>query len=253
MRTRPAWLLMFLAAPLAASPTARGAANAVPAATPVAELKPFSGEYTVQWHGINVGTSALELKAPDAGGAYRYLSRSNARGIFRVVFSEEITQDSTLVLRQGHARPQKYRADDGTPSTDKDISLDFDWHANRVKGVADNKPVDLALKPDAQDPMSVQIELMLALMRQQVPTTVWLADKDEVKEFIYTDEGKARIRTALGELDTEVLSSKRPGGNRITRLWFAPSLGFVPVQARRTRDGKVEWTMTVKSLKRPAS
>ena len=257
MRSFPALLLMIAAAaalsagaqaPAAPAPTAAvPPAAAAPAAT---EIKPFSGEYTVQWHGISVGTSALELKAPDAGGEYRYRSRSNARGIFRVVFSEEITQDSILVLHEGHARPQKYRADDGTPSTDKDISLDFDWHANRVKGVAENKPVDLALKPDTQDPMSVQIELMLALMRQQVPTTVWLADKDEVKEFIYTDEGKARIRTALGELDTEVLSSKRPGGNRITRLWFAPSLGFVPVQAQRTRDGKIEWTMTVKSLQR---
>jgi len=99
--------------------------------------------------------------------------------------------------------------------------------------------------------MSVQIELMLALMRQQPPATIWLADKDEVKEFIYTDEGKARIQTELGDLDTIVLSSKRPGGNRITRLWFAPSLGFVPVQAQRTRDGKTEWTMKIRSLHRP--
>lgn len=221
-----------------------------PDAVPVA-VRPFSAEYFVQWHSINVGTSALELKAPDAAGEYRYLSRSNARGIFRVFFSEEIIQNSTMRVRDGHAQPLRYVADDGSAATDKDIRLDFDWPANRVRGVAEDKPVDMALKPDTQDPMSVQIELMLALMRKQPPTTVWLADKNEVKEFIYTDEGSQRIRTELGELDTIVLSSKRPGGNRITRLWFAPSFGFVPVQAQRTRDGKIEWTMKIRSLHRP--
>lgn len=241
-------LLVFAAA----MPGLAGAQEPVPrpAAGPAA-VRPFSAEYFVQWHNINVGTSALELKAPDATGEYRYLSRSNARGIFRVFFSEEIIQNSTMLIRDGHARPLRYRADDGTPSTDQDISLDFDWHSNRVHGVAENKPVEMALKADTQDPMSVQIELMLALMREQPPTTVWLADKDEVKEFIYTDEGKTRIRTELGEMDTIVLSSKRPGGNRITRLWFAPSLGFIPVQAQRTRDGKTEWTMKIRTLHRP--
>jgi hypothetical protein len=217
---------------------------------PDAGLKPFTATYQVQWHGINVGTSDLELKAPGAGGEYEYVSRSNARGIFHIVFSDEITQITHFTLRDGHAQPLKFRGDDGSPATDKDVNLDFDWAQGRVKGVSEDKPVDLALKPGTQDPMSVQIELMLALARQQVPVQVWLADKDEIKEFVYTNEGAHRLKTALGDLDTLVLASQRPGGNRITRMWFAPSLGYVPVQAQRTRDGKVEFTMSVKSLKR---
>jgi hypothetical protein len=33
-------------------------------------------------------------------------------------------------------------------------------------------------------------------------------------------------------------------------MWFAPSLGFVPVQAERSRDGKVEISMRLKSVDR---
>jgi hypothetical protein len=33
-------------------------------------------------------------------------------------------------------------------------------------------------------------------------------------------------------------------------MWFAPSLGFVPVQAERSRDGKLEFAMRIKSLQR---
>ena len=73
--------------------------------------------------------------------------------------------------------------------------------------------------------------------------------KDELKEFIYSQEGTAKIRTDLGELDTVIVASQRTGNNRILRMWFAPSLGYVPVQAERTRDGKLEFAMRIKTLK----
>jgi hypothetical protein len=50
-------------------------------------------------------------------------------------------------------------------------------------------------------------------------------------------------------LDTVVVASQREGGNRILRMWFAPSLGYVPVQAERTRDGKLEFALRIKTLK----
>ena len=91
---------------------------------------------------------------------------------------------------------------------------------------------------------------MLDLQNHNLPKTFQIVDKDELKEFVYSEEGPARLRTALGELDTVIVSSQRTGNNRILRMWFAPSLGFVPVQAERTRDGKLEFAMHIKSLKR---
>jgi hypothetical protein len=78
--------------------------------------------------------------------------------------------------------------------------------------------------------------------------TFHIIDKDQLKEFEYTQEGTAKIRTAIGELDTVIVTSQRTGNNRILRMWFAPSLGFVPVQAERSRDGKVEIAMHIKSI-----
>ena len=75
-------------------------------------------------------------------------------------------------------------------------------------------------------------------------------DQDEIKEFNYTNEGTVRLRTELGELDTVIVASQRTGNNRILRMWFAPSLGYVPVQAERTRDGKLEFAMRIQSLQR---
>jgi hypothetical protein len=91
---------------------------------------------------------------------------------------------------------------------------------------------------------------MQDLRRGNLPKTFQIIDKDQTKEFIYAEEGPAKIRTALGQLDTIVVSSQRAGNNRILRMWFAPSLGFIPVQAERTRAGKLEFAMRIKALKR---
>ncbi len=235
------WLCLTVLA--AVSAAAQSASQAQSAAE--AGLAPFSAHYLADWKSINVGTSDLELKQDAQPGRYVYTWTITAKGIFRL-YRPEVTQKSWLSIDAEHARPEKYRAEDGSSS----VNLDFDWNARRAHGTSEKKPVDLALKDGTQDIMSIQVEVMLDLKNGALPKTFQILDKDELKEFIYTQEGPARIRTALGELDTVIVASRRAGNNRILRMWFAPSLGFVPVQAERSRDGKLEFAMRIKTLKR---
>jgi Protein of unknown function (DUF3108) len=228
------WAVVLAAAP--------AAAQTPPAAE--AAIAPFSAHYQADWKSISVGTSDLELKQDAEPGHYVYTWTITAHGIFRL-YRAEVTQKSWLSINAGHVRPEKYRAEDGSSN----VNLDFDWDGRRARGVSETKPVDLILKDGTQDVMSIQVEVMLDLKNGNLPKTFQILDKDELKEFIYSQEGTARLRTALGELDTVIVASQRTGNNRILRMWFAPSLGFVPVQAERTRDGKLEFAMRIKSLK----
>jgi hypothetical protein len=207
-------------------------------------LAAFSAHYEADWKTINIGTSDLELKQDSEPGHFIYTWTITARGVFRL-YRSEVTQKSWLSIEAEHARPEKYRAADGSST----VSLDFDWSSRRARGTSENKPVDLELKQGTQDVMSIQVEVMLDLKNGNLPKTFQILDNDELKEFIYSEEGTARIRTALGELDTVIVSSQRTGNNRLLRMWFAPSLGFIPVQAERTRDGKLEFAMRIKSVK----
>jgi hypothetical protein len=229
------WVVVLAVAPAAAQtpPTAEAA------------IVPFSARYQADWKSINVGTSDLELKPDTEPGHYVYTWKITAHGIFRL-YRAEVTQKSWLSINAGHVRPERYRAEDGSSN----VSLDFDWEGRRARGVSETKPVDLPLSDGTQDVMSIQVEVMLDLKTGNLPKTFQILDKDELKEFTYSEEGSARLRTALGELDTVIVSSQRAGNNRILRMWFAPSLGFAPVQAERTRDGKLEFAMRIKSLKR---
>jgi hypothetical protein len=141
-------------------------------------------------------------------------------------------------------RPEKYRAEDGASTA----RIDFDWDAGRARGESEKKPVDLELGDATQDIMSIQVEVMLDLKNGHLPKAFRILDKDAIKDFEYTEEGPARIRTALGELDTLVVSSRRTGNDRVLRMWFAPSLGYVPVLAERSRGGKLEFAMKIKTV-----
>jgi hypothetical protein len=224
-----------------------GAASSTAAPdAPEPAIAPFAAHYTADWKSINVGTSDIMLRPDATPGSYVYTWTMTARGIFRIVYSDDVVQRSWIRVLAGHVRPEKYRADQG----EANVNIDFDWNGGRARGSSEGKPVSLKLVGGTQDVMSIQIEVMRDLETGELPAMFRILDKDEVKEFIYTREGTARIRTALGELDTVVVSSRRAGNNRVLRMWFAPSLGYIPVQAERSRDGKVEFGMRIKSVQR---
>lgn len=207
-------------------------------------IAPFIAHYQADWKGISVGTSDLQLAQGAEPGHYLYTWTITARGIFRLAHRDDLVQKSWLSMVGNHVRPDKYVGQEGSST----VEIDFDWQNKRATGVSETKPVDLPLKEGVQDVMSIQVEVMLDLKHGNLPKTFQIIDKDELKEFIYTLEGKARIKTAIGQIDTLVVTSQRKGNNRILRMWFAPSLGFAPVQAERTRDGKLEIAMRLKSL-----
>jgi len=209
-------------------------------------IAPFAAHYAADWKSINVGTSDLELKPDTLPGTYLYTWTMTARGVFRLAYSNDVIQKSWFSVIADHVRPAKYHAEEGASTA----SIDFDWDGGHARGVSEKKPVELELNKGTQDVLSIQIEVMLDLKNGNLPKTFRILDKDQIKDFVYTEEGPARLRTALGELDTVVVSSQRVGNNRVLRMWFAPSLGYVPVQAERSRDGKLEFAMRIKTLER---
>jgi hypothetical protein len=238
----PDFVLAFV---LAAVPAlAPGFAVAAPTEARGSAPGAFKAHYTADWKSFNVGTSDLELVPDSTPGTYRYTWTVTARGIFRIAYPNEVIQKSWFSLVGDHVRPDQYRAEDGSNTA----SIDFDWKGGHARGESQKKPVNLKLSDGVQDVMSIQVEIMQDLKNNAIPKTFRVLDKDEIKDFVYADEGPARIRTALGELDTVIVSSRRAGGNRVLRMWFAPSLGFVPVQAERSRDGNLEFAMKIKTL-----
>lgn len=210
--------------------------TAAAAASPEPALAPFVAEYDVRYGRIAVGTSRTELAR--AGAHWTFESTSVATGLARMIASGTLRQRSEFELLPEGPRPLSYSFDDGTKRTDRDVRLEFDWPAGRVRGTAEGSPVDVALVPGLQDPAAMQALVIAQLRAGREPGTIAMIEKDRIKHYRCTFLRREKLVTAIGELDTVVYRSARDGSDRETITWHAPTLGYVAVQAEQLIDGK---------------
>jgi hypothetical protein len=214
---------------------------------PMGQLKPFQASYNWIWHGMTVAESSLALEHQDSNWVYR--SKSEPRGIGRM-FSERPTQESVMQVTDDGVHPLSYKADDGTSSTKRDANVQFDWQNNRVTGVYEDAKVDMPIPPDMQDDLSVQIALMVELLRGHSPEKFSLISGNQVREYRYSREGEETLTTPVGTIPTVIYRSEKQYSPRVTRFWCAPSLGYIPLRVQQKKGDDVEWAMQVQSVKR---
>ena len=211
------------------------------------ELKPFQASYTWIWHGLTVAESSLKLEHVDDTWVYR--TKSEPRGIGRML-SERPVQESVMRVTEEGVLPLSYKADDGTSATKRDADIKYDWDHSRVTGVYEDAKVDMPTSSGIQDDLSVQIALMVELLRGRMPDRFSLLNGNSVREYRYIRENEVTLATAIGDIPTVVYRSEKVGSPRVTRFWCAPSLGFIPVRVEQKRKDDVEWTMQVEKLQR---
>jgi hypothetical protein len=212
-----------------------------------AELEPFEARYAWIWHGMTVAVSTLKLEK--SGDTWTYTSHSEPRGIGKVVAQRPKTL-SVLKVSDAGVQPVSYRGDDGTDAGKSDINVTYDWDKHRISGVYEGTPVDLPLTPGVQDDSSVQIAMMLELLRGRTPDRFSVLDKDTVREYRYKREGGETLKTPLGEVATVIYSSQRANSPHVNRYWCAPGRGYIPIRVQQKRGDEVQWTMEIQSLER---
>jgi hypothetical protein len=196
---------------------------------------------------MTVAVSTLKLE--QTGDTWTFSSRSEPRGVGKLasgVFPP--LQVSVVRVTDQGVMPVSFKSSGGDGA--KSIELAYDWQAHRVTGTYEGTKVDLPLTPQVQDDGSVQLGLMVELLAGRSPSTVQLIDKNSVREYEFTRDGEATIKTAMGDVHTVVFKSQKKYSPRITRFWCAPDRGFIPMRVQQKRDDDVQWTLEIQSLTR---
>ena len=220
---------------------------AASAAARADELKPFEASYAWIWNGMTVAATTLKLEK--TGDTWTYSSRSEPRGIGRL-YPQRPTTVSVLQVTAAGVQPLSYTANAGTSSTSRNVDVTYDWNKHRITGVYEGTAVDLPLTPDVQDDSSLQVAIMVELLRGRVPDHFMDLEKNSVREYRYQHAGEATIQTMLGKVATVVYSSQKAYSPRINSYWCAPDRGYIPMRVQQKRGDDVEWTMEIQSLKR---
>jgi len=211
------------------------------------QIAPYEASYSWAWHGATVAVSTLKLVHRDAD-VWVYSSTSEARGIGHLYPMQPPKLESVLRISDEGVQPLTFHSSTGSSAHDADVT--FDWQHSHASGVYEGTPVDLALPMGVQDDLSVQIALIVDLLRDKVPDTISMIDKNSIRDYRYKREDQQRISTPWGDVDTIVYSSQHEGSARVTRFWCAPSKGYLPMRVEQKRGDSVEWTMEIQTLKR---
>lgn len=224
-------------------------AAAIPSMAEAVTPEPYTAVYAVSYRGLHAGLLHFDLKSGEPG-MYVYQSHAEPSLLARLVVSGKAEERSVMQIDGNGVQPLYWFMDDGKAGHEDDGVLEFAWDEEQVSGEVEGQRVELPTEPGLQDRLSIQIEVMTALLRAREPGTIPMIDEDEIKRYSYTRVGEERIVTKAGEFETVIYESTRPGSSRLSRIWHAPVLGYIPVRAEQLRKGKLETVMELVKVKR---
>ena len=210
---------------------------------------PFAATYAVNFRGMHAGELKSTLRA-EAPNRFVYETRAKPSFFARFFIGKDAIERSLMRIDGNGVQPLSWFSEDGKSGEKRDGYLDFAWDEGRVRGNVEGSPVDISTVTTVQDRLSLQVAVMTALLRTELIGTIAMIDDGQIKYYRYKRVRAERIRTAAGEFETVLYESSRHGSSRVSRVWHAPELGYVPVRAEQVRKGKVETVMELLKLER---
>jgi hypothetical protein len=232
-----------------AAPVATASA-AQPATAPARRLAPFKARYQASYRGISGGQIEQYLHPGPAAGQWVFEARAYPNLLGRIAVSPDARQRSLMEATPAGIRPLTLVFDDGSDSSAKDVNVTFDWASGHVRGQAKEKTFDYATQPGMQDTVSVQVAMIQELVAGREPKSFWILNGAKLEQYRYWSEGRATVVTPYGQFETVVWASQRDGSKRVNRMWHAPSLGYVPVQAIQYNKGRPDVQLKLVALER---
>jgi hypothetical protein len=229
---------------------AAGIASGAEGVTPPQTLQPYKVRYQASYRGLSGGQIEATLKHGTSPDLWIYETRAFPNLLGRIAISPAARERSTILINANGVHPLTFDFNDGGTDPTKYIKHTFDWPANRVQGVAKGKSFAFDVTPGTQDTASIQAAMIVELLAGHSPTGFSLLSGHDLHDYRYWSEGKRQVVTPYGQLEAEVWASQRPGSDRISRVWHAPSLGYLPVQAIQFRKGNPEIQLKMVSLER---
>lgn len=207
-----------------------------------AELTPHQAEYKVRISIVS-GRLNTELRATDDGFVATHEVKPT--GLSRVLTSGKIHVSSTFKTTEAGVRPVSYRAID-TIGDEPEANIEFDWSTNQAKGTVGESPVEFQLDGLSHDAVSIQYELMHALLTGQPDASYTMFHVDKLQVVNVRDAGAKSVKTPVGTYEVVGIKHQREGSSRVTTMWCAPELGYLPVIIEQHRDGKLSFRATLR-------
>ena len=207
------------------------------------DLQPHKARYKVRISIVS-GRLDTELRSTENGYVARHVIRPV--GISRVLTNGTIDVTSEFNIAGDGVLPVAYHAVD-TIRDDPEERIRFDWNAARLTGTVGDQAIALDLDGDTYDNVSIQYELMHDLLNGGPDETYVIFDADEMRVANVVNAGTKTVRTKAGSFEVVGVRHQKAGSSRVTTLWCAADLDYLPVIIEQHRKGKLNFRATLTS------
>ncbi len=206
-------------------------------------LTPHTAQYRVKISVVS-GQLNTQLRVTESGYVAHHVIRP-------VGFSKLITRGTMDVTSEFSSaadgvKPIRFQSIDSIRKK-PDINLNFDWAGNVASGFVGEDVVSLQLESIAHDSVSIQYALMHDLLNGGASDEYVLFDVDKMRVANVSKSGERIIQTKAGKFTVIGIRHQKEGSSRITTLWCAKDLGYLPVVIEQHRKGKLKFRATLEA------
>ena len=199
-------------------------------------LTPHVAEYKVK---INVVGGRLDTQLLADAKGYVATHTIRPTGLSRMISRGSIEETSAFVTTDGGIRPRRYFTQDTITSDRENVDIEFDWGTGEARGTLNGEPVTSTMSAIAHDRVSIQYELMHDLLNDGPSKEYVLFDVDRLKTVSVRNIGEKTVKVPAGRYDVVGIQHQAINSKRITTLWCAKELGYLPVVIEQHRKGKL--------------
>ena len=220
------------------------AASLLAAPSKAAEgLTPHSAEYKVKISVLS-GRLNTRLQATDTG--YEATHRIVPTGFAKLLAGGSIEETSSFDSDVEGVLPRRYVSSDTLSKDKTSADLSFEWSTGEVSGTINGEFVTEILEDLAHDRVSIQYELMRDLMHNGASETYILYDIDRLKTLNVSLLSARDVKVPAGNFTVIGVQHQAEGSSRITTLWCAEELDYLPVIIEQHRKGKLRLRATLR-------
>jgi hypothetical protein len=205
-------------------------------------LTPHTARYKVK---ISIVSGELDTELLAVDGGYKATHTVRATGLSRVLSSGSMVASSEFVSTPDGVLPIRYHSEDTVRNKDPEENITFDWVNLEASGTVGDEQVLIPLDGISHDNVSIQYELMHDLLTGQMESTYVLFDVDKMRVADVTNIGTKVIKVGAGKFEAVGIQHQKEGSSRITTLWCAADLGYLPVVIEQHRKGKRNFRATL--------
>ena len=205
-------------------------------------LVPHTATYKVK---ISVLGGQLDTELRQTATGYSATHVIVPTGMSRMFARGSIVETSYFDPAPDGVRPREYVSKDTLSRDKEDATIHFDWETGEARGTVNGNDVVSLIDGLAHDRVSIQYEVMHDLLGGNTSNQYTMFEIDRLRPVNVQIIGKKTVKVPAGKFDVVGVQHQSEGSKRITTLWCAEQLGYLPVVIEQHRLGKLKVRATL--------